>query len=73
MIQSHKPCLSLTSKEVSDDISSHSLPTRLVGVAALLKRYSPSLICKGCHLYTTIFKGTKPAPREPKQAQKYIL
>jgi len=29
-------------KEISDDISSHSLPTRLVSVAALLRRYSPS-------------------------------
>ena len=29
-------------EEVSDDISSHSLPTRLVSVAALLRRYSPS-------------------------------
>jgi hypothetical protein len=28
--------------EVSDDISSNSLPTRLVSVAALLRRYSPS-------------------------------
>lgn len=29
-------------QEVSDDISSNSLPTRLVSVAALLRRYSPS-------------------------------
>jgi hypothetical protein len=29
-------------KEVSDDISSRSLPTRFVSVAALLRRYSPS-------------------------------
>ena len=29
-------------KEVSDDISSHWLPTRLVSIAALLRRYSPS-------------------------------
>jgi hypothetical protein len=29
-------------KEVSDGISSHSLPMRLVSVAALLRRYSPS-------------------------------
>jgi hypothetical protein len=29
-------------KEVLDDISSHSLPTRLVRIAALLRRYSPS-------------------------------
>jgi hypothetical protein len=28
--------------EVSNNISSHSLPTRLVSVAALLRRYSPS-------------------------------
>jgi hypothetical protein len=32
----------LLTMEVSDDICSHSLPTRLVGVAALLMRYSPS-------------------------------
>jgi hypothetical protein len=32
----------LTSPEVSDAFSSHSLPTRLVSVAALLRRYSPS-------------------------------
>jgi hypothetical protein len=29
-------------KEVSDNISSRSLPTRFVSVAALLRRYSPS-------------------------------
>jgi len=28
--------------EVSDDISSNSLPIQLVNVAALLRRYSPS-------------------------------
>jgi hypothetical protein len=75
-------------EEISDDISSHSLPTRLVSVAALLRRYSPSphpllrllshvpalassnqsyLPCKSCQLYTTMFKGSKSAPREPKQ------
>jgi hypothetical protein len=32
----------LLASEVSDDISSHSLRTRSVSVAALLKRYSPS-------------------------------
>jgi hypothetical protein len=34
--------LLVPSTEVSDDNSSHSLPTRLVSVAALLRRYSPS-------------------------------
>jgi hypothetical protein len=31
-----------TSVEVSDEISSHWLPTRLVSIGALLRRYSPS-------------------------------
>jgi hypothetical protein len=35
-------CRVWTLQKFSDDISSHSLPTRLVSAAALLRRYSPS-------------------------------
>jgi hypothetical protein len=72
-----------TLEEVSDDISSNSLPTRLVSIAALLRlishfpaylpvtnyRYLTILLChaKIVNFTRLCSKGTKSAPREPKQ------